>query len=166
MTMETNGLMIQDLADILHINQERVNGYNKSAYGCGNMHLKMLLNRELDNARDSIRSIKRLLNDRFETESEPKTKGQLFCIWSDFRPSFDEIDLNIQLHTFEMADLLTLQCYRLLIARPYIDTISKSLLEFQYQNHLSIYNSMKGFRAAYRNNIHPSMHYSAGRKSA
>ena len=164
--METKGIIIQDLADILHIHQERVNGYNKRAYGCPNMQLKMLLNRELDNARDSINSLRRLLVDRFEIESEPKTKGQLFSIWSDFKPSFDDVDLNIQLHTFEMADLLTLQCYRLITGRPYIDEISKNLLEFQYQKHLAIYSSMKAYRAAYRNNANYAMHYSAGRRSA
>lgn len=164
--METNGLITQDLADILHINQERVNGYNKSAYNCQNMHLKMLLNRELDNARDSINSLRYLLADRFDIKSESENKGQLFSIWSDFKPSFDEADLNIQLHTFEMADLLTLQCYRLIIARPYIDDVSKNLLEFQYQKHLSIYNGMKAFRAAYRNSFNYAMPYAVGRRSA
>jgi hypothetical protein len=165
--METNRLlMTQDLADILHINQERVNGYNKSAYNCQNMQLKMLLNRELDNARDSINSLRHLLVERFEMGSEPENKGQLFSIWSDFKPSFDEADVNIQLHTYEMADLLTLQCYRLIIARPYIDDISKNLLEFQYQKHVSIYNGMKAFRAAHRTSINYAMLYSAGRRSA
>lgn len=164
--MEAKELIIQDLADILHLNQERVTGYNKRAYSCPNMQLKMLLNRELDNARDSINSLRRLLVDRFEMESNPESKGQLFSIWSDFKPSFDEADLNIQLHTFEMADLLTLQCYRLIMGRPYLDDITKSLLEFQYQKHLSIYNSMKAFRAAYRNSINYPMHYTAGRQSA
>ena len=158
--METNRLMIQDLADILHINQERVIGYNKSAYNCQNMLLKMLLNRELDNARDSINSLRHLLAERFEIKSEPENEGQLFSIWSDFKPSFDDIDLDIQLHTFEMADLLTLQCYRIIIARPYLDDISKNLLEFQYEKHVSIYNSMKVFRAAYRNSVNYATHYS------
>ncbi len=157
--MDTNGLIVQDLSDILHINQERAIGYNKSAYGCENLHLKMLLNRELDHARDAVFSLKRLLSQRFNTGSEIESTGQLLCMWSDFKPCFDEIGINTQLQAFEMADLLTLQCYRLAIARPYIDVVSKNLLEFQYQSSVSIYTNIKVFRQAYRNNLNSTMHY-------
>lgn len=157
--MEPIRLIIQDLADILQINQDRVIGYNKSAYSCENLHLKMLLNRELDHARDAIFSLKWLLSERFDTKTDIETTGQLFCMWSDFRPSFDEAGINTQLQAFEMADLLTLQCYRLAIAKPYLDIVSKNLLEFQYQNSVSIYANIKAFRQAYRNNLDSSMHY-------
>ena len=144
--METNGLLIQDLTDILEINRQRVTGFNAGAYGCENLPLKMLLNRDLDNSRDSVLALKRLLFDRFEITSGLAPTGQLFRIWFDFKPSFDEVGMELLLPSVESADLLTLQCYRLLITRTYMDIISKNLLEFQYQNQLTIYTSLKGFR--------------------
>lgn len=157
--METTGLLIQDLSDMLHINEQRVIGFNKSAYGCGNLHLKMLLNREVDQARDAVFSLKQLLSHRFNTPSALESTGQLLSMWSDFKPSFNEAEINTQLHAFEMADLLTLQCYRLAIARPYLDVFSKNLLEFQYEKSVSIYATIKAFRQAYRNVIQNSMQY-------
>ena len=157
--METNRLIIQDLSDLLRINQERVLGFNKSAYGCENQHLKLLLNKEMDHARDNVSSLKRMLSERFSIESSTESTGQLFEIWSDFRPAFDNSIMSTQLHTYEMADSLTLQCYRLAIARPYLDTISKNLLEFQYQKSVSIHANIKAFRQAYQNNLNSAMHY-------
>ncbi len=165
-TMEATKLILEDLADILHVNVERANGYNVSAYACENMPLKMLLNRELDNTRDSILSLRKLLRERFSTDTDPESNGQLRSIWSDFRPSFKEGDMNIQLHSYEMADLLTLQCYRVAMSRPHIDAISKSTLEFLYQNLLSVYTSVKAFRATHRNNVTQPITYSHGRRSA
>jgi len=156
--MDTHELIIQDLSDLLRINQERVIGYNKSAYACENFHLKMLLNRELDQARDAVFSLKQLLKEKFNIESL-EASGQLFLMWSDFKPSFDECGTETQLQAFEMADLLTLKCYRLAIARSYVDAMSKNLLEFQYQKSMSIYANIKAYRQAYRNNLNRAMHY-------
>jgi hypothetical protein len=164
--MNMHDPIVQDLVDILHINQERVREYNKSAYGCDNIQLKMVLNRELDNARDSIITIKRLLRERFGIMDEIETCGQLFSMWSDFKPLFGEYGMNTLLLTLERADVLMLQCYKVVITRPYVDDISKDILEYQYQNNLSIYNTIKAFRETYRNTLNNSMMKYAPRKSA
>ncbi len=164
--MNTSELIVQDLADILHINQERAKEYNKSAYGCSNMQLKMVLNRELDNARDSIIIIKRLLREHFNIKTEIDNKGQLWSMWSDFKPSFGDFGINTLLLTFERADILMLQCYRVILTRPYLDSVSKIVLEFQYENNLSIFNTIKAFRANYRNTLDDSLTVYEHRKSA
>lgn len=147
--MKSDVLVVQDLRDILHILQERVKGYNASAYNAENLQLKMLLHRELDNTRDCIIGIKRLLIEHFGGFSEEEITGHLFGIWSDFKPSFTETDLDLQFESFELADLLTIQCYQLLLSRPYLDSNSRNLLEFQYQNNLAIFKSIKSFRIAH-----------------
>jgi hypothetical protein len=147
-------LTVQDLMDLLHIGHERVNAYNKIAYTCENLQLKMLLNQEMDQTRDSILAVKKLLHERFDILSEHETKGPLYGLWADFRPPFDAHDVHSQLLDFEMADLLTLQCYCLVITKPDIDSITKNLLEFQYQSTMLMYYNMKAFRHSYQKKRH------------
>ncbi len=144
--MNSNRPFIQDLSDILQIHKERADAYNTSAYACGHMLLKFMLHRELDNARDSIHSILRLLHERFADFKEPKTMGSLYTLWRESKPSFEEQEVIDQVNSFETADALTLQCYQIILASPSLDNISKSLLEFQYQNHHTIYESLKGLK--------------------
>ena len=165
MVMDTNFLVEQDLTDLLQINRERVKEYNTGAYRCENLQLKMLLNRELDNSRDLIFGLKQLLVKRFDIPSDSETRGHLFKLWSDFKPLIALSDPTSQLHSFQKSDLLTLQCYHLVIARPYMDVVAKHLLKFQYQNSLSLYNSLKLLREVYPNNPIITSVYSS-RKSA
>ena len=147
--METSNLMLQDLSDLLHINIQRVDAYNKHAYLCSDIQLKNLLNREVDTARDNVSALKRVISTHFDERNEKELTGQLFCMWKDFSPSFDEPDFAIQLHAYEMSDFLTLECYQTVLARPYLDPIVKLLLECQYYNTQSIYTNMSSFREAY-----------------
>ncbi len=159
--MNSNGMIIQDLMMmILHINHERVNACNKIAYGCEDLQLKMLLNQEMDQTRDSILGIKKLLHERFDVLTEYTTKGPSYTMWSDFRPTLDASDVSTQLLDFEMADLLTLQCYCLVITRPYMDSIAKNLLEFQYRSNLLTYSNTKAFRHSYRKKRNTTVSYS------
>lgn len=146
--MNTNDylLLIQDLADIVQMNRERVAAYNKSAYHCSDMHLKMLLNRELDNGRDNILAVKRLLMEHFGIDGEHQSHGELFYVWSEFKPSFEEADMSAQLLSFERADLLMVHCYHLLLSRAYVDITTKNLIEFCDLTNVAIYNSIKKFR--------------------
>jgi len=144
-----NILIVQDLADILRINQERATGYNKCAYSSLDLNLKTLLHRELDNARDTIFGIRRHLNDRFEINGSHDSIGEIYCLWYDLKPSFEVVSLDSQLESFEKADLLTLQCYHMVIARPYIDKHTRSLLEFYDQCTTSVYSSLHSFHEAY-----------------
>lgn len=159
--MDTSGLIVQDLTDILQMNKERVEAYNTSAYRCENLQLKMLLHRELDHSRDCILALKRELRDHYEITTDVASTGQLFAMWADFKPFMVATDLALCLECIEMTDLLTLQCYSFVIVRPYLAGYSKSLLEFQYQTSLSIYQSLKAFRGAYSNSIQNAMdhHY-------
>ncbi len=144
--MNKNRPFIQDLSDILQIHKERAAAYNTSAYACGHMLLKLMLHREVDNARDSTHSILRLLHDRFSDVKEPDTMGSLYTFWHDSKPSFEEQGVLSQLKSFEIADALTLQCYELMLGSPGLDNVSKRLLEFQYQNHQTIFESLKGLK--------------------
>ncbi|MBL7856512.1 MAG: hypothetical protein JNM57_02395 [Cyclobacteriaceae bacterium] len=144
--MNSNASIRQDLMDIIHIHHERVAGFNKAAYSCENLHVKMLLNKEVDQTRDSISLVRRLLMGRFDTACEFSAKGPLFDMWKASKPAFDGVDVYAQLLDFELAGLLTLQCYCLAKERSYIDTISKDLLEFQYQDNLVSYHNMKVLR--------------------
>jgi hypothetical protein len=146
-----NYRMVQDLADILRINRERTNIFTKAAYYCENLPLKTLLNREVDNSSDSAIGIRRLLINHCEIESEPKMAGPVFLMWLDFKPSFPEPVLRIQLQSFVVADLVTLRCYQLMMASDYMDGVSKNLLEFQYQFHLNIYGKLKDFQLSQLN---------------
>src|SRR6188472_4405253 len=101
--MNAAELTVQDLMDILHISHERVNAYNKIAYTCENLQLKMLLNQEMDQTRDSILGVKKLLHERFGILFEHEAKGSLYALWADFRPTFDATDVSSQLLDFEMA---------------------------------------------------------------
>lgn len=147
-------LLVQDLADILQLNRERVAVYNKSAYYCSDMTLKMLLNRELDNSRDNILAIKRLLMEHFGIDGESENHGELFGVWTDFKPSFDEADMNAQLLSFERADLLTLHCYHLLLSRAYVDITTRNLIEFCDLTNVAIYHSIKKYRENFFNRQH------------
>ncbi len=151
--MDTNKLIVQDITDILQMNKERVETYKTSAYSCENLQLKMLLHRELDHVRDCILALKRVLKDHYELSTDVATTGQLFAMWSNFKPSLIETELALRLEFIEMTDLLALQCYSLVISRPYLAGYSKSLLEFQYQTNLSIYQSLKAFRGSHSNSI-------------
>jgi uncharacterized protein (TIGR02284 family) len=140
---------IQDLMDIIHISHDRANVYNKTAYECKNLPLKMLLNEEADQARDCAWGVKKLLHRRFSILSENPAAGPVYDVWASLRPSFSSNDEETLLSEFEMADLHTLQCYYMAIARPSVDPVTKNLLEFQYRNTLVAYNSMKAFRHSY-----------------
>ena len=144
-------LLVQDLTDIVQVNRERVAAYNKCAYHCSDMVLKMLLNRELDNSRDNILAIKRLLMEHFGIDGEQENRGELFCFWTAFKPSFEEADMTTQLLSFERADLLTLHCYQLLLSRTCLDTTTKNLIEFCDLTNTAIYNSIKKFRENFFN---------------
>lgn len=165
MPMKSDVLIVQDLRDILQILQERVKAYNASAYNTENLQLKMLLHRELDNTRDCIIGIKRLLIEHFEGLSQEEITGHLFGIWSDFKPSFSETDLDLQFESFEMADLLTIQCYQLILSRPYLDSNSRNLLEFQYQNNLTVFKSIKNFRMAHSNMLSHATGFQSQRRA-
>ena len=157
-------MIIQDLIDILHISSERLNSFNKTANDCDNLQLKMILNKEIDQTHNSILAIKRLVFERFDFTIAYETKGPLFSMWNEFKPTLDAADQSSQLLDFEMADLLTLQCYCLVITRPYIDDITKRLLEYHYQNHLVCYYNMKAFRRSYQKSSSETLYLS--RKSA
>lgn len=161
MTTNDYVLLVQDLADILQMNRERVAAYNKSAYLCSDMHLKMLLNRELDNSRDNILAIKRLLMEHFGIDGEQENHGELFGLWADFKPSFDAADMSTQLLSFERADLLTLHCYHLLLSRTYVDITTKNLIEFCDLTNVAIYNSIKKYRENFFNRHHLGNPYSS-----
>lgn len=148
--MNSNALIIQDLIDILHISDERINDFNKTANNFDNLQINMLLRKEIDQTQNSILAIKRLVLERFDFSIGYETKGPLFSMWNEFKPTLDATDESTQLLDFEMADLLTLQCYCLVITRPYIDDITKSLLEYHYQNHLVCYYNIKAFRKSYQ----------------
>lgn len=160
--METSDSMLQDLSDLVQINAQRAEAYNKRAYLCNDLQLKMLLNREIDNARDHASALKRVIHERFEGKGPQETTGQLFHMWSDFSPTFQAEDFAIELHAFEMSDLLILQCYRLVLSRPYLDSTLRLLLECQYYNTNTIYITMKSFNESYAANEFQN----SGRKSA
>ena len=86
--MNFSALVIQDLADILDINHERADMYNKFAYECQDLRLKILLNQEVDQARDCMLAIKKLLREHFTVLSENRGKGQVYSMWATYRPSF------------------------------------------------------------------------------
>jgi hypothetical protein len=144
--MRANHRIVQDLADILHINRERSDVFSNAAYRCERIPLKMLLNQEADNSGDSAIGIERLLVAHYEIEFKPKPAGHIYMMWSEFKPSFLEPELSIQLKHYEIADVLTILFYQSIINRDYVDSISKSLLEFQYQFHLNIYRNLKSFQ--------------------
>jgi len=161
--MQTHDMLIQDLTDMLRVNQERALNYNSSAYHCGDLQLKTLLHRELDNAWDTGIAIKRLLIDHFELpDTNSEDTGQVYSLWKDFSPSFGEGDLRVELQAFEMSDLLQLRCYALLLSRPYLDVITKNLIEYFNENSKALYKSVKNFRENYTNllNIAHSQYYS------
>jgi hypothetical protein len=160
--METSDSMLQDLSDLLHINSHRADAYNKCAYLCEDMQLKMLLNREVDNCRDHVLALKRAIHDRFDGKGQLAITGQLFNMWSDSSPSFHAESFAVELSAFETSDFLVLQCYLLVLSRPYLDSTLKLLLECQCSNSNTIYSGMKAFNESFATNEFRN----PGRKSA
>jgi hypothetical protein len=150
--METNTLLLQDLNDLIQIHAQRAMAYNKRAYLCSDLQLKMLLNRETDNARDHVFATKRAIHESFEGRKQAETTGQLFHMWSDVSPTFETECVANELFAFEMSDFLVLKCYNLLLSRPYLTPALKLLLECQYYDTNTLYTTMKSFNESYLSN--------------
>ncbi len=138
--------LLQDLADMHRIHQERAVYFNACAYACSHLPLKTMLHRELDNTRDSIYALNKLFYGRFDDVALPEAKGRLYSKWLRFKPSFQATPNVQQVGAFEMADAVLLQCFKTMLARQSIENVTKKLLEFQYENHLALYESMKAFK--------------------
>lgn len=116
------------------------------------LHLKGLLNRETDNARENITKLKILLTDHFGLATEPAPTNQLLSRWSDLRTLFSANNFGDQLAAFEMADLIMVQYYNLALSRAALDPWMKNLLDFQHNNGLILYNAIKSFSEAHLSN--------------
>jgi len=160
--METSDSMLQDLSDLIQINSQRADAYNKCAYLCEDLQLKMLLNREMDNCRDHVLALKRAIHDRFDGKEQLANTGQLFNLWSNSSPSFRAESFALELCAFETSDYLVFQCYSLVLSRPYLDSTLKLLLECQCSNSNTIYSAMKAFNESFVTNEFRN----PGRKSA
>lgn len=150
--MKMTDSILQDLNDILYLNFERSMAYNVCAYSTTDLHLKGLLNRETDNARENIIKLKILATDHFGLATEPAPTNQLLSQWSDLRTLFSANNFGDQLEAFEMADLITVQYYSLALSRVALDAWMKNLLDFQHNNGLTLYNAIKSFREAHLSN--------------
>jgi hypothetical protein len=150
--MKITDSILQDLNDILYLNFERSMAYNVSAYSTTDLHLKGLLNRETDNARENVTKLKILVADHFGLATELAPTNQLLSQWSDLRTLFSANNFGDQLEAFEMADLIMIQYYSLALSRVSLDAWIKNLLDFQHHNGLALYTAIKSFREAHLSN--------------
>jgi uncharacterized protein (TIGR02284 family) len=152
--METNEKLVEVLNDLIEINNDRVNGYEKAAEETKQLDVDLQAIFH-SMANDSRRYAAELSTEVVRLGGEPATgstnKGKIYRVWMDVKATFSGFDRQSILESCEFGEDNAQRAYNEALASDAeIDAETRQLITEQQASLKTAHNLIKGYRDAHK----------------
>jgi uncharacterized protein (TIGR02284 family) len=117
------------LNDLVEINHDRIEGYEKAAEQVDDMDLKNVFNEMISQSRQFVSQLQPLLQLNGETPEQGTTaRGKIYRAWMDVKATFSKNDRKTALESCEFGEDAALRAYNSVLNDPELETGVRQLL--------------------------------------
>ncbi len=117
------------LKDLVEINHDRIEGYEKAAEQVDDMDLKNVFNEMISQSQQFVSQLQPLLQQNGETPEQGTTaRGKIYRAWMDVKATFSKNDRKTALESCEFGEDAALRAYNSVLNDPELESDVRHLL--------------------------------------